>query len=190
MGFTIEMHACRWRLMNPKRLTCLSIILCIFLMVRIGLLAFIDIPIVSFFCGLLVPVFGWKRIILIRLGLIALALISNPSIFYSLSAVSEGLSLEHEFLGRHFSISFMAVVFGQAFVYLIWFNKRYKKWLIFWRESIMICHCCGFPSKRGIILGMYRPWGYVKQFFCIRCFENSFHYFPSKQYKVWVQKLL
>ena len=117
--------------MNSKKLTSLAIILCVFFMLRMGLIPFIDVPILSFVCGLLVPIFGWKRIMVIRLGLVALALITNPPLLYSLYALSEGLELDKAFLGKTFLIFFFAIVFGQALLLVPWFYKRYKKYSIY-----------------------------------------------------------
>ena len=46
----------------------------------------------------------------------------------------------------------------------------------------MICCCCGFNEKHGIIFGSFRPFK-VKSFVCIRCLEKPYLYFPIKRYE-------
>jgi len=106
--------------MNPKRLTCLSIILCVFFMVKLGLLVFIDVPILSFFCGLVVPLFGWKRIIVIRFVLVSLIIMTDPILLVSLIYAP----LQIAFL-------FTVALYALPFCFVAWFYKRFKKWLIF-----------------------------------------------------------
>jgi len=98
---------------------------------RIGMLDFIDIPILSFLCGLVVPVFGWKKIMVIRLGLVSLSLITQPYLLlssYEILRSGEGI---HGIDLTQFFMLLVSLLYVQAFGLVLWFYKRYKKWVIF-----------------------------------------------------------
>lgn len=42
----------------------------------------------------------------------------------------------------------------------------------------MICHCCGFNEKEGILLG-----NNMIRYICIRCFKQQHLFFPCKKYE-------
>jgi len=102
-------------------------------MLRMGLLPFIDVPILSFTCGLLVPIFGWKRIMIIRFGLLTFSFISRPDIFVGLYAMLEGVQIEGaKGMPPIWVLTYLiSLLYVEALLLVVWFFKRYKKWLIF-----------------------------------------------------------
>ena len=102
--------------MSSKKITCLAIIVCVFFASKWGLIVF-DMPIVSLVCAFMIPVFGFKAMMLIRASLVTL------TFMFQLGAC---LTLI-EMMG----FLFFPYAYGICWAYTIGFYLMFKKRLIY-----------------------------------------------------------
>lgn len=113
--------------MNTRKLTCLAIILILFFMAFFGLIVFLEAPIVSIVCSITLPIFGFKRMFLIRGGLTSLSLLMKFDRISSWFLMVEGIPDLTPLEIFKVKIILISTLYLMGWAYLAFFYLMFRK---------------------------------------------------------------